>query len=69
MGLVVIVNIYFSIKYCNGLVEGYRKMSFHKEKMILRGYWKKVKVGMLQLEEIPEPYKSLILRYYYKEGY
>jgi len=41
-------------------------MSFHKERLKLHSYYKKVKVGMIQLENVPEPYYTLLLRYYFQ---
>lgn len=38
--------------------------SFNKEKQILRGWWKKYKVGMVKWEQIPPKYQDLLIKYY-----
>ena len=37
---------------------------FNKEKAKLREYFKKLKVGMITWNSIPEKYQSLLIRYY-----
>ena len=40
-------------------------MSFHKDKLELRSYWKKIKVGFIkEWDTIPFKYQVLLMKYY-----
>jgi hypothetical protein len=41
-----------------------KSMSFIKKKQLLRQYYKRLKVGMISWNEVPEEYQILLLRYY-----
>jgi len=38
--------------------------SFNKQRLELRSWWKKYKVGMVRWEDIPKKWQDLLLKYY-----
>ena len=41
-----------------------KSMSFIKQKQQLKQYYKQLKAGMITMEEIPENYRILLMKYY-----
>jgi hypothetical protein len=41
-----------------------KSMSFIKKKQLLRQYYKRLKVGMISWNEVPEEYQILLMKYY-----
>jgi hypothetical protein len=41
-----------------------KSMDFIKRRQLLRQYFKQLKAGMIEFDEIPDEYKILLMKYY-----